>query len=108
MKYIFLEKNSVENPDPLIKDYFYFITEDKDLIFANVPEEDKVAISFNFESLKPISFTHHSPPKLESVFGDMFLDIVHKELLEVKVLKFIVNDNDKNNIKIEKVESLLI
>ena len=38
MKYIFLEKNPVENPDPLIKDYFYFITEDKDLIFANIPE----------------------------------------------------------------------
>ena len=108
MKYIFLEKKPVKNPDSLIKDYFYFITEDKNLIYTNVPEEDKVAISFSFKSLKPISFTHQSPQKLESVFGDMFLDIVHKELLDVKVLKFIVNDNDKDNIKIENVESLLI
>lgn len=104
MKYIFLEKNSVENPDPLIEDYFYFITEDKDLIYANVPEENKVPISFNLQSLKPISFTHHSPKDLESVFGDMFLNIINKNLSKVKILKFTVNDNDKNNIKIENVE----
>jgi hypothetical protein len=34
----------------------------------------------------------------------MFLNIINKNLSEVKILKFIVNDNDKNNIKIEKVE----
>lgn len=104
MKYVFLERNSVENPDPLIEDYFYFITEDKDLIYANVSEENKVPISFNLQSLKPISFTHHSPKGLESAFGDMFLNIINKNLLEVKILKFTVNDDDKNDIKIENVE----
>lgn len=90
MKYIFLEKTS-NCKSPV--NYYYFITNDKNLIYADIPKEDKESIYFDIHTLTPLSFEHNSKNGLEKIFGEIFIYIIHNNLLNKKILKFSINDN---------------
>ncbi len=99
MKYIFLEK-IVNNNDPSLNKYFYFITDNKETNYLNLLDTEKTLIHFKDGSTHEISFDHNSPKDYEPIFGEIYLYILHNNLSNQPLLKFTIDDN--NNI--EKAE----
>ncbi len=96
MRYLFLEKNNIDNKYNDDYQYFCFITDNKDLDYKHVPNSEKHLITFkdiNFNN-SPFSFKHNSPVGFETVFGDIFSYICNKNLLNKKILKFKIEFNE--------------
>lgn len=108
MKYLFLEKN--DNASENIKqkyayNYYYYVTTIDDYIYnENTPKKE---INFTSKSIfenrffKIGDFTQSNSDGLQNIFGIIFNYVLSKNLLDKKIIKFTINDNE-----IEKVEFL--
>lgn len=111
MKYIFLKKN--ENAEESIKqkyayNYYYYDTTIDDYIYN---EKDlKNEINFGIEQVKEdnlfkiTDFCQSYSDGLQNYFGKIFGYILSRNIIDKEFIKFTVNDDDENNIKIENVE----
>ncbi len=115
MKYVFLEKNIAEenkrNNNVSIKhfyNYFYYITEDPHYTYNEHTSKKEIhfdigqTIEDNFTKITDITQADSNGD--QNILGDVLGYILYKELFDKNFIKFTVNDDDKNNIKIENVE----
>lgn len=111
MKYIFLKKN--ENAEESIRqkyayNYYYYVTTIDDYIYNEKDLKDE--INFGIEQVKEdnlfkiTDFCQSYSNSLQNDFGKIFGYILSRNIIDKEFIKFTVNDDDKNDIKIENVE----
>lgn len=119
MKYVFLEKNTEEESKrnnnvstEHFYNYFYYITENPHYIYNELTPKKEIhfdvgqTIENNF--IKTTDITQTSSHGGQNVLGEVFGYMLSNGLSGVKFLKFTVNDDEKNDIKIENVDFKII